>query len=74
MAVVTVHSDFGAQEYKICHYFHFSPLYLPWSGGTSCHDFSFLNVSLSQLFSFFPSILIKRLFSSPLGDSLSGDK
>ena len=25
MAVVTVHSDFGAQENKICHYFHFSP-------------------------------------------------
>ena len=25
MAVVTVHSDFGAQENKICHCFHFSP-------------------------------------------------
>ena len=23
--VVTVHSDFGAQENKICHCFHFSP-------------------------------------------------
>ena len=25
MAVVTIHSDFGAQENKICHCFHFSP-------------------------------------------------
>ena len=25
MAAVTVHSDFGAQENKVCHCFHFSP-------------------------------------------------
>ena len=25
MAAITVHSDFGAQENKICHCFHFSP-------------------------------------------------
>ena len=30
MAVVTVCGDFGAQENKICHYFHFSHFYLPW--------------------------------------------
>ena len=29
MATVTVCSDFGAQENKICHCFHFSPIYLP---------------------------------------------
>ena len=29
MAAVTVHSDFGAQENKICHCFHFVPFYLP---------------------------------------------
>ena len=27
-----------------CHCFHCSPIYLPWSDGTGCHDFSFLNV------------------------------
>ena len=32
MAAVTVCSDFGAQEDKICHCFHFFPFYLPWSG------------------------------------------
>ena len=29
MAAVTIHSDFGAQENKICCCFHFSPFYLP---------------------------------------------
>ena len=41
MAADTVHSDFGAQENKICHCFHFSS-YLPWSDGTRCHDFIFI--------------------------------
>ena len=29
MAAVTICSDFGAQEKKICHCFHLSPIYLP---------------------------------------------
>ena len=29
MAAVTIHSDFGAQENKICHCFHIFPFYLP---------------------------------------------
>ena len=29
MAAVTIFSDFGSQEHKICHCFHFSPFYLP---------------------------------------------
>ena len=28
MAAVTVHSDFGAQENKVCHCFHCFPIYL----------------------------------------------
>ena len=44
MASVTVWSDFGAQENKLCHCFHCFPIYLPWSHGTRCHDLSFLNV------------------------------
>ena len=31
---------------KVCHCFHCFPIYLPWSGGTGCHDLSFLNVEL----------------------------
>ena len=37
MAVVTIFSDFGAQENKVCHCFHCFPIYLPWSDGTRCH-------------------------------------
>ena len=65
MAAVTVHSDSGAQENKVCHCFHCLPIYLPWSDGTRCHEISFLKMS-----SFKPAFLlssftfIKRLFSS----------
>ena len=41
---VTVYSDFGAQENKVCHCFHCFPIYLSWRDGTKCHDLSFLNV------------------------------
>ena len=52
MAAVTIHRDFGAQDNKVCHYFHFFPFYLPWSDGTWCHDLSFFERwVLSQLFS-----------------------
>ena len=44
MAALTLLSDFEAQENKMCHCFHVSPFYLPWSDGTECHDLSFLNV------------------------------
>ena len=46
MAIVTVCSDFGTQENKICHCFHCFPIYLWWSDGTRCHDLSFLEVGL----------------------------
>ena len=28
----------------VCHCFHFPPIYLPWSDGTSCYDLNFLSV------------------------------
>ena len=31
MAAVTIHSDFGAPQNKVCHCFHCFPIYLPWS-------------------------------------------
>ena len=39
MAAVTICSYFGAQENKVCCYFHCSPIYLLWSDGTVCHIF-----------------------------------
>ena len=43
LQTVTVCSDLGAQEKKICHCFNFCPICLPWSDGTGCHDLSILN-------------------------------
>ena len=31
LAAVTICSDFGAQGNKVCHCFHYFPIYLPWS-------------------------------------------
>ena len=51
MAAVTICSDFGAQENKVCHYFHCFSIYWAWSNGTRCHDFLFFEYwVLSQLF------------------------
>ena len=51
MAAVTICSDFGAQEKKVCHCLHCFPIYLPWSDGTECHDLIFFECwVLSQLF------------------------
>ena len=64
MAAVTICSDFGAQENKVCHCFHYLPIYLPWSDGTGCHDLSLLNVEFSASFSLSSFTFIKSLFSS----------
>ena len=65
MAAVTICSDFGAPKI-VCHCFYCFPIYLPWSDGTRCHDLSFLNVVLSQLFHSPLFTFIKRFFSSSL--------
>ena len=49
MAAVTVHRGFRAHGNKICHYFHFFCISLPWSDGTRCHDHNKSN-SLNFLF------------------------
>ena len=43
MTAITICSDFGAQENKVCHCFHCFPICLLWHDGTGCHDLSFLN-------------------------------
>ena len=60
MAEVTIHSDFRVQENKI----HFSPFYLPWSGGVKCHDLNYWMLSFKPAFSLSSFTLIRRLFSS----------
>ena len=43
MTIVTIHSDFGAQENSLLLFPSF-PIYLPLSDGTGCHDLCFVNV------------------------------
>ena len=51
MASVSICSDFGAQESKVCHCYHCLPIYLPWSDRTRCHNLRFFECwVLSQLF------------------------
>ena len=61
MTAVTICSDFGAPQNKVCHCF---PIYFPWSDGARCHDLSFLTVEPG--FSLSSFIFIKRLFSCSL--------
>ena len=46
MAAITICSDFGAQKNKVSHCF---PIYLPWNGGTGCHDLSLMMYSTYKL-------------------------
>ena len=70
MAAVSVHSDFGAYENKICHCFHFSPIYLLRGDATGCCDLCFLMLSFKpafSLFSFTSRGSLVPLHSLPLG-------
>ena len=66
MASVTICSDFGALQNKVCDCFHCFCIYLPWSNGTGCHDFSFWMLSFRPAFSLSSFTFIKRLFCSSL--------
>ena len=66
MATVTICSDFGAQENKVCHCFHCFLIYLPWSDGTRCHDLCFLKLSFKPAFSLSSFTFKRRFFSYSL--------
>ena len=70
MAAVTIVSNFGAQEKKIWHCFHFSHVYLPWNDRTGCRDLSSSMLSFKPAFSLSSFTFIKRLFSSSLLSSI----
>ena len=67
MAAVTICSEFGAQENKVCHCFHCFPIYLPWSDATRCRDLGFVSFkpafSLSS-FTFGTSLLAEMVKAS----------
>ena len=51
VAIVTIWSDFGDLENNICHCCDSFPIYLLWSDGTRCHDFSCWMLSFKPAFS-----------------------
>ena len=63
MAKVTICSDFGAQENKICHCFHCFPTYLHEVMGLDAMSLVFQMLSFKPAFSLSSFTLIKRLFS-----------
>ena len=68
MAAVTIWSDFGAQENKVCHCFHCFPIYLPWMVWTHlCGWWDQMPWS-----SFFECWVLSQLFYSPLSLSPRG--
>ena len=64
MATVTVHSDFGVQENKICHYFYFFLLFA--MKGPVAMILVFWMLSFKPAFSLSSLSLIKRLLNSSL--------
>jgi len=69
MAAVTTCSDLGAQESKVCHYFH---SYLPWSDGSGCNELCFLDVELDHKESWVQknwclrTVVLEKTLESPL--------
>ena len=64
MTAVTVHSEFGSQENKICRCFHFSPFIFHEVMGLEPMILVFWMLSFKLAFSFSYFTFIKRLFSS----------
>ena len=64
MAAVTICSDVGAQENKVCHYFHFFPICLPEVMWLDAMIFVFWILSFKPAFSFSSFTFIKSHFSS----------
>ena len=62
MAVVTIHSDFGAPKIKSATV-SFPPINLPWSYETGCYDRFFWMLNFKPAFSLSSFTFIKRLFS-----------
>ena len=55
VASVTICSDSGARENKICHCFHCCPMYLQWSEWTRCYDLHFWMLNYKAVFLTLPS-------------------
>ena len=66
MAAVTICSDFGTQENKVCHCFHCFPSIYHEAMGPDIMILVFWMLSFKPVFSLFSFTFFKRLFSSSL--------
>ena len=64
MAAVTICSDFGTQENKVCHCLHCFPIFCHEMMGPDAMIFIFWMLNFKAAFSLTSFTLIKRLFSS----------
>ena len=62
MAAVTLCSDFGAQKNKVCHCFHWFPIFLPWSDGPDATILVFWMLNFKSTFSLSSFILWRGSF------------
>ena len=62
MAAVTIHSDFEAQENKICHFFHYFPSICHEVMGLDAMVLVFWMLNFKSAFSLSSVTLIKKLF------------
>ena len=70
MAAITIHSDFGAQENKVCHCFHVSPSICHEVMGPDAMIFVFRKPSFKPTFLLSSFTFIRRLFSSSSPSSI----
>ena len=74
MATVTISNDFGVQENKICHSFHFFPIYLPEVMGLDAMLSFFEFWILSQVFSTLLFQIYQEAYHTYLGGHKESDK
>ena len=72
MAAVSICSDFGAQEKKVCHCFHCFPIYFHEGMELDSMIFIFWMLSFKPAFSLSSLTFIKRLFSFSLVSAIKG--
>ena len=66
MAVVTICSDFGAPQNKVCHCFHCFPIYLPWNNGTRSWSELVFKESWAPKNRCFWTMVLEKTLESPL--------
>ena len=73
VAAINIHSDFGAQENKVCHCFHCFPIIYHEVMGPDAMTLVFCMLSFRPAFSLSSFTFIKRLFSFSSLSAIGGE-